>query len=65
MLSHGEHPASKLLMLSLTEAVKPQIALETSCCDGCTYFSQLPKNRAWRGEPHGPSPSKQAPAAPA
>lgn len=41
VLSHGEHPASKLLMLSLAEAVKPQIALETSCCDGCTSPSFL------------------------
>lgn len=51
VLSHGEHPAFKLLMLSLAKAEKPQIALETSCCDGCTYFSWLPKNRAWCGEP--------------
>jgi len=31
--------AAKLLMLSCTKAVKPQMALETSCCDGCPYFS--------------------------
>lgn len=34
-------------MRSLRAAVKPQKALETSCCDGCTSLSQLPKNRGW------------------
>lgn len=63
VLSHREHLASKLLMLSFAEAAKPQMALETSCCEGCTYFSQLPKNRAQCGEAHSPGPAKQAPLA--
>lgn len=39
--------ASKVLMRSLSAAVKPQKALETSHCHGCTSLSQLPKNRGW------------------
>lgn len=61
VLSHREHLTSKLLMLSFAVAAKPQMALETSCCEGCTYFSQLSKNRAQCGEDHGPGPAKQAP----
>lgn len=53
VLSHREHPASKLLMLSLAEAVKPQIALETSCCDGCTSPSFL-KIELGAGSPTAP-----------
>lgn len=63
VLSRREHLASELLMLSFAVAAKPQMALETSCCEGCTYFSQLPKNRAQCGEAHGPGPAKQAPLA--
>lgn len=55
VLSHREHLASKLLMLSFAVVAKPQMALETSCCEGCTYFSQLPKNRAQCGEATAPA----------
>lgn len=62
VLSHREHLASKLLMLSFAEAAKPQMALETSCCEGCTYFSQLPKNRAQCGGGSQPRPCQTSPS---